>query len=83
MTYKQLEVRWVDLEPTRGAETQKQRPCVILQCDLVNTKSRTVIIAPLLPNHKSWPFAVNIGRQHDPVCLFEILRRVEDLSDLV
>jgi len=58
--YKQLEIRWIDLDPTRGAETQKKRPCVILQSDLVNEKSRTFIVAPVLPNHKNWPFAVNL-----------------------
>ena len=59
-TLRQLEIRWVDLEPTRGAETQKKRPCVILQADSVNAGSHTVIIAPILPGHKDWPFAVNI-----------------------
>lgn len=58
--FKQLEIRWVDLDPTRGAETQKKRPCVIIQADIVNTGSRTLIVAPLLPEHKDWPFAVNI-----------------------
>jgi len=58
--YKQLDIYWVDLEPTKGAETQKKRPCVILQADIVNLKSKTTIVAPLLPNHKNWPFAVNI-----------------------
>lgn len=58
--YKQLDIRWIDLEPTKGAETQKKRPCVIIQADLVNKCTRTVIIAPILPNHKEWPFAVNI-----------------------
>jgi mRNA interferase MazF len=58
--YRQLEIWWVDLEPVRGAETQKQRPCVVVQANLVNLKSRTVIVAPLRPEHKDWPFAVNI-----------------------
>ena len=57
---KQLEIRWMDLGPTRGAETRKKRPCVILQSDLVNENSRTFIVAPVLPNHKDWPFAVNL-----------------------
>ena len=57
---QQLEIRWVDLNPTIGAETRKKRPCVVLQSDIVNLKSRTVIVAPILPNHKDWPFAVNI-----------------------
>jgi len=60
MMYKQLEIWWVDLNPTRGAETQKKRPCVILQADILNKGSRTVLVAPILPDHKDWPFAVNV-----------------------
>lgn len=58
--FRQLDIYWVDLEPTRGAETQKQRPCVILQGNLINRNSRTFIVVPVLPRHRSWPFAVNI-----------------------
>jgi len=58
--YKQLDIYWVDLDPTKGAETRKRRPCVILQADLVNTMSRTLLVAPILPGHKKWPFVVNI-----------------------
>lgn len=58
--YRQLEIRWVDLDPTRGAETKKKRPCLILQDDVVNQGSRTVIVAPILPGHKDWPFVVNL-----------------------
>jgi len=58
--FKQLDIYWVDLEPTKGAETRKLRPCVIVQSDLVNVQSRSLIVAPLLPHHKSWPFAVNL-----------------------
>ena len=57
---RQLEIRWVNLDPTRGSETRKKRPCVILQSDLVNRGSRTIIVAPILPGHKDWPFAVNV-----------------------
>ncbi len=56
----QLDIRWADLEPVRGAETRKKRPCVIVQADIVNRGSRTVVVAPLLPDHKDWPFAVNV-----------------------
>ena len=58
--YKQLEIRWVNLFPIKGAETRKKRPCVILQADVVNRGSRTVIIAPILPKHKNWPFVINL-----------------------
>ena len=58
--YRQLEIRWIDLEPTRGSETRKKRPCVIIQADIINRGSKTVIIAPILPGHKNWPFVVNV-----------------------
>lgn len=58
--YRQLDIWWVDLEPTRGAETQKKRPCVIVQSDIVSRGSKTVLVAPLLPGHKDWPFVVNL-----------------------
>ena len=58
--FKQLDIYWAALEPAKGAETRKARPCVIIQSDLVNVQSRTLIIAPLLPQHKPWPFAVNL-----------------------
>jgi mRNA interferase MazF len=58
--YKQLEIWWVDLDPVIGAETRKKRPCIILQQDILNHGSKTVLIAPILPGHKDWPFAVNV-----------------------
>ena len=60
VAFRQLEIRWIELDPTRGAETKKKRPCVILQDDVVNQGSRTIIVAPILPGHKDWPFAVNL-----------------------
>ena len=59
--YRQLEIRWINLDPTRGAETRKKRPCVIVQADIVNRGSRTIIVAPILPGHKDWPFVVNVS----------------------
>jgi mRNA interferase MazF len=60
MSYQQLEIRWVDLEPSKSAETKKKRPCVIIQSNIVNRGSKTVIVAPILPGHKDWLLAVNI-----------------------
>ena len=58
--YRQFEIRWVDLDPTRRADTKKKRHCLILQDDVVNQGSRTVIVAPILPGNKNWPFVVNL-----------------------
>lgn len=34
----------VELDPTRGSEIKKTRPCVIVSPDIINNNSRTVII---------------------------------------
>lgn len=41
------DVWWVDLEPTRGSEINKKRPCVILSVDVLNQRRRTVVVVPL------------------------------------
>ena len=41
------EVWWVQLDPTRGSEIQKTRPCIVITSDIVNARRRTVVIVPL------------------------------------
>lgn len=41
------DVYWVDLDPTRGAEIQKKRPCVLVSLSTINQVRRTVIVVPL------------------------------------
>ena len=41
------EVFLIDLDPTRGTEIQKTRPCVVVSPDDLNAHLRTVIIAPM------------------------------------
>jgi mRNA interferase MazF len=60
LRYRRGEIWWVNLDPTIGNETSKQRPCVILQNDVGNARSDTTIIAPLLKGSKTYPFVVNI-----------------------
>ena len=38
---------WVELDPVRGSEIAKTRPCVVLSTDEVNEHRRTVIVVPL------------------------------------
>jgi mRNA interferase MazF len=52
------EVFLVDLDPTRGAEMQKARPCVVVSPDELNAHLRTVIIAPLTTGGQAFPFRV-------------------------
>jgi mRNA interferase MazF len=48
----------VNLDPTRGGEIQKTRPCVIVSPDELNAHLRTFIVAPLTTGTHSYPFRV-------------------------
>jgi mRNA interferase MazF len=49
------DVYWVDLEPTKGAEIKKLRPCVIISATPVNKARHTVIAVPLSTSAKVRP----------------------------
>jgi mRNA interferase MazF len=48
----------VDLEPTRGSEIRKTRPCVIVSPDELNHHLSTVIVAPLTTGGQPYPWRV-------------------------
>jgi len=60
LTYKRGEIWWIDLKPIVGSETDKERPCLILQNNIGNQNGATTIIAPLLPGTRAYPFVVNV-----------------------
>ena len=48
----------VELNPTRGSEIRKTRPCVVVSPDELNTHLRTFIVAPLTTGGHPYPFRV-------------------------
>ena len=52
------EVFLVSLDPTRGSEIRKTRPCVIVSPDELNAYLRTFIVAPLTTGGHPYPFRV-------------------------
>jgi mRNA interferase MazF len=50
------EVYMVELDPTRGSEIRKTRPCVIVSPDELNHHLRTVIVAPMTTGGHAYPF---------------------------
>ncbi|HBE80139.1 MAG TPA: transcriptional regulator [Firmicutes bacterium] len=44
---EQYSLYWVDLNPTKGAEINKIRPCVVISPSEMNENLQTIIIAPL------------------------------------
>lgn len=60
LTYKRGEIRWVNLDPTIGAEMQKTRPCLIIQNDIMNQYGLLTIVMPFRPGNKQAPYVVNV-----------------------
>lgn len=48
----------VALNPTRGSEIRKTRPCVVVSPDELNAHLRTLIVAPLTTGGHPYPFRV-------------------------
>ncbi|MEA3359953.1 MAG: type II toxin-antitoxin system PemK/MazF family toxin [Thermodesulfobacteriota bacterium] len=69
---KRGDVYWVDLDPTRGSEIRKMRPCVLVGATPINQARRTVIVVPLSTAGKPrLPIAVPVfclGKQVLAVC---------------
>ncbi|MDP1605395.1 MAG: type II toxin-antitoxin system PemK/MazF family toxin [Rhodocyclaceae bacterium] len=45
----------VSLDPVRGSEIAKTRPCLIVSPDVLNDRFSTVIVAPLTSTEKPYP----------------------------
>lgn len=58
MEVNQYSIYWIELDPTRGSEVNKTRPCVIISPDDMNQYIKTVIIAPLTHTLKPYPSRV-------------------------
>jgi mRNA interferase MazF len=52
------DVHLVRLDPTRGSEIKKTRPCVIVSPDELNDHLRTVIVAPMTTSGRAYPWRV-------------------------
>ncbi len=50
---KRGEVYWVDLDPTRGSEIQKIRPCLIVSPDDMNKVLPRILVAPITSKGQS------------------------------
>ena len=50
------EVYLVELDPTRGRESRKTRPCLVVSPDELNHHLRTTIVAPMTTAGYAYPF---------------------------
>ena len=58
---KRYEIRWAQLDPTRGAEMAKTRPVVIVSLDVLNERLNTVTVCPLTSQlHPEWRSRIGV-----------------------
>lgn len=57
-TVRRGDVFLVTLNPTRGREIRKTRPCVVVSPDELNAHMGTFIVAPLTSGSHPYPFRV-------------------------
>ena len=60
---QRFEVHLISLDPTKGSEIRKTRPCLIISPNEMNKHIRAVIIAPMTSTIKNYPTRVNITFQ--------------------
>jgi len=63
MVVNQYEVHLIDLDPSKGHELQKTRPCLIISPDEMNRNIGTVIIAPMTTKSHNYPTRVELEFQ--------------------
>jgi len=71
---RRYDVHLVDLDPTRGREIRKTRPCVVVSPDEMNRHVRTAIIAPMTSARRDYPTRVDVTfrRRQGQVALDQI-----------
>lgn len=84
MSYPKRDEVWlIALDPSRGAEIRKTRPCLVLSPNEMNEPLQTVIIAPMTTTLRSYPTRVDVNfrKKHGQIALDQL--RAVDRARLV
>ena len=78
-----FDVVLVQLDPTRGSEMRKTRPCVVISPDEMNQALRTAVVAPMTTQGHAYPWRVSVtfGGKHGRIALDQV--RTVDRERLV
>lgn len=79
----------VALDPTRGSEIRKTRPCVVVSPDEINRNLNTVVVAPMTTTVRPYPTRIGVrfaGKQGfaalDQVRTIDKARLIRKLGEL-
>jgi mRNA interferase MazF len=92
-TYLRGEVYLVDLNPTKGSEINKQRPCIVVGANPINRARSTIVVIPLSSSPSPRPPLVvpitSMGTNSVAVCdqiraidKSRILKKIGELTPL-
>lgn len=65
MRIRRGEIRWADLDPTRGREQGGRRPVLVISQDVFNVRSGSVIVVALTSQPQRAPFPVSLELTSD------------------
>lgn len=76
------DIRWANLNPTRGHEQAGRRPVVILSQDIFNERSGTVIALALTsqPQRAGFPLTLELKSKRLPKCSWVKISQIRTLS---
>ena len=80
---KRGEIWLAALDPTRGSEIQKTRPCLIVSPDEMNRHLRTCTVVPMTSGSRQAPFRVAVSFQGKSGLLLADQMRTLDRDRLV
>ena len=70
----------IELDPTRGSEIRKTRPCLVVSPDELNQHLRTVIVAPMTTGGQAYPWRVRCRfRERAGFVAIDQLRTVDSI----
>jgi len=72
---KRYEIRWASLDPTRGAEMEKNWPVVIVSLNELNIQLQTITVCPITSQlHPTWRsrLQVRCGKQMGEIAVDQI-----------
>jgi len=76
--YKKWEIVLVDLNPTKGAEISKVRPCLIVSPNAVNAALSTLIVVPFTSTSKNYPTRLSTNHKGKPGSLaFDQIKTID------
>jgi mRNA interferase MazF len=77
------EIRWADLNPTRGKEQAGLRPVLILSHDIFNERSGTVIVLAITsqPQKAGFPLTLKLGTGRLPKQSWAKISQIRTLSE--